>query len=60
VERYAETIPEVPLFTEAELSEAVGSMRTGSAPEPDGVPTEMLKVVAFLNFSYSAQTDIVA
>ena len=45
-ERYAEDLRDVPLFTAAELTEAASLMRSGSAPGPDGVPTEVLKVVA--------------
>lgn len=39
-------VPEqVPLFSELELESAIGSMRCRKAPGPDGVPTEVLKVV---------------
>jgi hypothetical protein len=36
----------VPLFSEQELKEAIGAMRCHKAPGPDGIPTEVLKVVA--------------
>ena len=35
---------EIPLFTEAEMAEAIRSMKNGKAPGPDGIPAEALKV----------------
>lgn len=37
---------EVPLFSEPELKSAIASMRCRKAPGPDGIPAEVLKVVA--------------
>lgn len=37
---------EIPLFTTSELSEAVASLKSGRAPGPDGVPAEVMKIVA--------------
>lgn len=33
-------------FTEAKLEEAAGLMRSSISPGPDGIPTEVLEVVA--------------
>lgn len=37
---------DIPPFTEEELRTAVTSLRNGKAPGPDGIPAEVLKVVA--------------
>ena len=37
---------EVPLFSDEELKKATGLMKSGKAPGPDGVPSEVLKVIA--------------
>ncbi|GHJ61437.1 hypothetical protein NOK12_39550 [Nocardioides sp. OK12] len=39
-------ISEVPQFTEEELLRAASSMRNKKAPGPDGLPAEIIKVVA--------------
>lgn len=48
VEWQREHVPveEIPLFTERELQIAASSMRNRKAPGPDGIPAEVLKVVA--------------
>ena len=37
---------EVPLFSDEELKEAAGLMTSGKALGPDGVPPEVLKLIA--------------
>ena len=36
----------IPAFTKAELSIAVRLLKSGKAPDPDGIPVEVLKVIA--------------
>ena len=36
---------EVPLFSEEEMKEVAGLMKSGKSPGPDGVPSEVLKVI---------------
>lgn len=40
---------EVPLFSEEELAKAIVSMKNKKAPGPDGIPSEVLKIVYQLN-----------
>lgn len=37
---------EVPLFSDEELKEAAGLMKSEECPGPDGVPSGVLKVIA--------------
>lgn len=36
---------DVPLFTEDELKKAIGALKNKKAPGPDGVPSEVLKII---------------
>lgn len=43
-----ETNPEIPLFTLEELNQAAEAIKNGKAPGPDGVPNEVIKLIAIL------------
>lgn len=41
-----QTVENIARFTPEELSLAVGTLKAGKAPGPDGIPTEVLRVIA--------------
>ena len=45
-EEYPGPLEDVPIFSEDELSLAASSLRNKKAPGPDGIPSEVLRVVA--------------
>ena len=48
-ETWEDGMEEIPLFSEAELIQAVKTLQNRKAPVPDGIPSEVLKVVAQTN-----------